>query len=63
MQGMTATFNDTGLATSKSGGRIALAVFVEGATRPVGELESFQKSVASMVLDAWDSKVAPGPKS
>jgi beta-lactamase class A len=63
MQGMTAIFNDTGLATSKSGGRIALAVFVEGATRPVGELESFQKSVASMVLDAWDSKVAPGPKS
>jgi beta-lactamase class A len=63
MPGMTATFNDTGLATSKSGGRIALAVFVEGATRPVGELESFQKSVASMVLDAWDRKVAPAPKS
>ena len=63
MPGMTAIFNDTGLATSKSGGRIALAVFVEGATRPVGEIESFQKSVASMVLDAWDSKAAPGPKS
>lgn len=62
-QGMTATFNDTGLATSKSGGRIALAVFIEGATRPVGELASFQKSVASMVLDAWGDKVVPRPKS
>jgi beta-lactamase class A len=63
LQGMTATFNDTGLATGKSGGRIALAVFIEGATRPVGELEAFQKSVAATVLDAWDSKTAPGPKS
>ncbi len=63
IQGMTATFNDTGLATGKSGGRIALAVFIEGATRPVDELEAFQKSVAAMVLEAWESRSAPGPKS
>jgi beta-lactamase class A len=63
MQGMTATFNDTGLATGKSGGRIALAVFIEGATRPVRELEAFQKSVAATVLEAWEGRTVPGPKS
>lgn len=63
VQGMTATFNDTGLATGKSGGRIALAVFIEGATPPLKELEAFQKSVAETVLDAWDNRAAPGPKS
>jgi beta-lactamase class A len=63
VQGMTATFNDTGLATGKSGGRIALAVCIEGATRPVDELEAFQESVAATVLEAWDSRSAPGPKS
>jgi beta-lactamase class A len=63
VQGMTATFNDTGLATGKSGGRIALAVFIEGATRPVDELEAFQKSVAAAVLEAWDSRSVPAPKS
>ena len=63
VQGMTATFNDTGLATGKSGGRIALAVFIESATPPLKELEAFQKSVAETVLDAWDNRAAPGPKS
>lgn len=63
MQGMTATFNDTGLATGKSGGRIALAVFIESATRPVRELEAFQKSVAATVLEAWEGRTVPGPKS
>jgi len=60
---MTATFNDTGLATGKSGGRIALAVFIESATRPVRELEAFQKSVAATVLEAWEGRTVPGPKS
>ena len=63
MQDMTATFNDTGLATGKSGGRIALAVFIESATRPVRELEAFQKSVAATVLEAWEGRTVPGPKS
>lgn len=59
----TATFNDSGLAIGKAGGRIAIVVFIEGASRPVSELEDFQKTVAKTVLDAWSARVTPGPKS
>ncbi len=63
VDGITATFNDSGLATSKAGGKIALVVFIEGARVPAERLEAFQAKVAATVIEAWGKKPAPAPKS
>ncbi|MEQ1755024.1 MAG: serine hydrolase [Micropepsaceae bacterium] len=54
IQGAIAAFNDSGLATYKSGTRkIAIVVFVEGATLGATELARFQSAVARLVLGSW----------
>jgi beta-lactamase class A len=52
--GFTAVFNDSGVATARSGSRIAIAVFVEGTTQPVEKLEAFHQALARSVLEAWE---------
>jgi beta-lactamase class A len=51
--GFTAVFSDSGIATSPDGARIAMVVFVEGASRPVSQLKDFQQQVSRTILDAW----------
>jgi beta-lactamase class A len=53
IQGVTAIFNDAGLATHKSGAKIAIALFIEGATLAPAELARFHRAVARSVLQAW----------
>ena len=52
--GFTAVFNDSGMATARSGSRIAIAVFIEGTTQPVEKLEAFHQALARSVLEAWE---------
>ena len=54
VDGFTAVFNDSGIATARTGERIALAVFVEASTLPTERLEAFQSQVARTVLEAWE---------
>ena len=51
--GALAAFQDAGLATSKKGVKIALALFIEGAAKPPAELARFHATVAKTVLEAW----------
>jgi beta-lactamase class A len=51
--GATAVFNDAGLATHKNGAKIAIALFIEGATLPADELARFHRATARAVLQAW----------
>lgn len=54
VQGSIASFNDSGLATYKSGKmKIAIAMFVEGATLGTAELARFHSAVAKLVLTSW----------
>jgi beta-lactamase class A len=51
--GTTGVFNDAGLATNKKGAKIAIVLFIEGATLPVDELARFHRATARAVLQAW----------
>jgi beta-lactamase class A len=52
--GTTAVFNDAGLATNtKKGEKIAIVLFIEGATMPVEELARFHRATSRAVLQAW----------
>lgn len=51
--GTTGVFNDAGLATNKAGAKIAIALFIEGATLPADELARFHRATARAVLQAW----------
>jgi beta-lactamase class A len=51
--GTTAVFNDAGLATHKNGAKIAIALFIEGATLAPDELARFHRATARAVLQAW----------
>jgi beta-lactamase class A len=54
MLGTTGVFNDVGLATNaKSGAKIAIVLFIEGATMAVDELARFHRATARAVLQAW----------
>ncbi len=53
VEGGTPGFHDAGLATSKSGGKIALALCIERATLEPAELAQFHRAVARAVLQAW----------
>ena len=50
----TAVFNDSGIASGRGASRIAIVVFMEGATQPVGTLAAFHQSLARSVLAAWE---------
>lgn len=52
--GFTAVFNDSGIASGRAGSRIAIVVFMEGATLPVERLAAFHQALARSVLDAWE---------
>ena len=51
--GTTGVFNDAGLATNKKGEKIAIVLFIEGATMAVDELARFHRATARAVLQAW----------
>lgn len=51
--GTTGVFNDAGLATNKKGDKIAIVLFIEGATMAVEELARFHRATARAVLQAW----------
>jgi beta-lactamase class A len=54
MLGTTGVFNDAGLATNpKTGAKIAIVLFIEGATMAVEELARFHRATARAVLQAW----------
>lgn len=53
IEGTTPGFHDAGLATSTSGGKIALALCIERATLKPAELAQFHRAVARAVLQAW----------
>lgn len=46
-------FNDAGLATNKAGAKIAIVLFIEGASLPADELARFHRATARAVLQAW----------
>jgi beta-lactamase class A len=52
--GTTGVFNDAGLATNKKGAKIAIVLFIEGATLAERELARFHRATARAVLQAWD---------
>ena len=54
IENFTAVFSDSGIATSRGGSRIAMAVFMEAASRPIGDLNAFQQQVARSVISAWE---------
>jgi beta-lactamase class A len=49
----TAAYHDVGLATSKKGAKIVLALCIENASQPRQALAQFHRSVARTVLEAW----------
>jgi beta-lactamase class A len=51
--GTTGVFNDAGLATNKAGAKIAIVLFIEGATLAPDELARFHRATARAVLQAW----------
>jgi beta-lactamase class A len=51
--GTTAVFNDAGLATYKTGAKIAIALFIEGATLSTEQLAQFHRATARSVIQAW----------
>lgn len=51
--GTTAAFNDAGLATNKKGEKIAIVLFIEGATMSPDELARFHRATSRAVLQAW----------
>ncbi len=53
VEGVTPTFHDAGLATSKSKARVALALCIERATLAPAELAQFHRAAARTVLQAW----------
>jgi beta-lactamase class A len=53
VEGATPGFHDAGLATSTTGGKIALALCIERATLSPAELAQFHRAVARAVLQAW----------
>ncbi len=54
VQGVTAAFNDAGIATNKKGGKVILVLFIEGASLSTTELAQFHRATARAVLAAWD---------
>jgi beta-lactamase class A len=53
VQGITAAFNDAGLASNKQGARIAIVLFIEGAELSAEELARFHRATSRAVLQAW----------
>ncbi len=54
MLGTTGVFNDAGLAQNpKTGAKIAIVLFIEGATMAPEELARFHRATARAVLQAW----------
>lgn len=51
--GRTAAFNDVGVATGKSGGRIAIVLLISDATLASDELARFHRATARAVLQEW----------
>ena len=51
--GTTAVFNDAGLATNKQGAKLAIVLFIEGATMAAEELARFHRATSRAVLQAW----------
>jgi beta-lactamase class A len=53
VQGVTAAFNDVGLAQHKGGAKIVIVLFIEGATLSADQLAQFHRATARAVLQAW----------
>ena len=53
IQGISAAFNDSGLATHRKGAKIVIVLLVEGATLETARLADFHRAVAGEVLEAW----------
>jgi beta-lactamase class A len=53
VQGTSAVYNDSGLATHKSGARIVIVVMTGSATLETAVLAKFQHDIAATVLGAW----------
>lgn len=53
IQGISAVFHDSGLATSKSGNRIVLVVMIKRAAMGAADLARFHSAVARIVLNNW----------
>jgi len=53
VQGASAIYNDSGLATHKSGARIVIVVMTGSATLESAALATFQRDIAAAVLGAW----------
>ena len=51
--GVTAAFNDVAYAVGPKGQRIALALFISGATGSAADLALFNKAAARAVYEAW----------
>jgi len=51
--GTTGVFNDAGLATGRKGEKIAIVLFIEGATMAPDELARFHRATSRAVLQAW----------
>lgn len=56
VNGITAAYNDTGLATTKTDAGIVIVLFVKGSRQDTGVLAKFHRDVASTVLKAWGTK-------
>lgn len=54
VNGISAAYNDSGLASHKSGARIVIVLLIEGATIEAAKLAEFNRNVAKAVLEAWD---------
>jgi beta-lactamase class A len=53
IQGRTAAFNDVGVATNKSGAKIAIVLLISDATLAGDELARFHRAAARAVLQEW----------
>jgi beta-lactamase class A len=54
VQGITAVFNDAGLAQHKGGAKIAIILFIEGATLSADQLAQFHRATARAVIETWN---------
>lgn len=53
IDGFTAVFSDSGIATAPNGSRVIMVAFIEGASQPVEQLKAFQQQVARTIFDVW----------
>jgi beta-lactamase class A len=53
VRGTSAVYNDSGLATQKSGARIVIVVMTGSETLETAGLAGFQRDIAAAVLGAW----------